>query len=180
MKAIGDRGLATTKWNLDPVHTAVGFRVRHMMVHNVRGELEEVSGFVRYDPTCPEATVIEAEIPTTSVHTRNEQRDAHMRNADFFDSDTYPTAVFRSTRARVAGPDALDVVGNLTLRGITREVTLAIVNIAGPARDHRGAIRMGASATAKINRSDFGITYKGVGIGEEVSLSMDLSLVKEE
>jgi polyisoprenoid-binding protein YceI len=167
-------------WTVDSVHSAVGFSVRHMGVHNVRGEFETVSGTVRYDPASPETTAVDIEIPTASVHTRDARRDEHLRNADFFDSGAFPKLSFHSTRATVVGPTALDVVGNVTLRGITREVTLSIVNIAGPRRDHNGALRMGASATAKIRRADFGITFEGVGIGEEVSLSLDVSLVKND
>jgi polyisoprenoid-binding protein YceI len=179
MKTTNDQNRATTTWILDPIHSAVGFRVRHMMVHHVRGEFEEVTGTVRYDAAFPEATSIEAEIPTASVHTRDAQRDAHLRDPDFFDSEMHPTVAFRSTRAIVVGPAALDVIGNLTLRGITREVTFAVTDIAGPQRDHNGYIRMGASATAKIRRSEFGITFKGVGIADEVSLSVDVSLVQD-
>ncbi len=179
MKTAGSQNRATTTWTVDPIHSVVGFRVRHMMVHHVRGEFEEVTGTVRYDAGFPEATSIEAEVPTASVHSRNVQRDAHLRDADFFESEVHPMAIFRSTRAIVVGPTALDVVGNLTLRGVTREVTFAVTDIAGPQRDHNGAIRMGASATATIKRSEFGITFKGVGIADEVSLSVDVSLVKD-
>jgi polyisoprenoid-binding protein YceI len=179
MKTTNDPKRSTATWTLDPIHSAVGFSVRHMGVHNVRGEFVRVSGTVRYDAASPEATAMQVEIPTASVHTRDPHRDAHLRDPDFFDSEAHPTLVFRSTRARVAGPAALDVVGNLTLRGVTREVTLAVVNIAGPERDHNGATRMGASASAKIKRSEFGMTFKGVGIADEVFLSLDVSLVKD-
>ena len=173
-----------TTWTVDPVHTTVGFSVRHMMVTNVRGEFQKVSGKVRYRADSPEATEIEAEIATASIHTREPQRDAHLRSGDFFDAEAHPAIVFRSTAARRTGAGALAVTGNLTIRGVTREVTLAVVDITGEQRDHNGAVRMGASATAKIKRSDFGITYNkvieagGFAIGDDVLLQLDVSLVK--
>jgi polyisoprenoid-binding protein YceI len=173
-----------TTWTVDPVHSSVAFSVRHLMVTNVRGEFQQVGGTVRYSPDWPEATEIEADIATASVHTHAPQRDAHLRSADFFDAEMYPTMAFRSTGARLAGPGALAVSGDLTLRGVTRPVTLAVVDITAEQRDHNGAIRIGASATGRIKRSDFGITYNkaleagGIAIGDEVSLVLDVSLVK--
>jgi polyisoprenoid-binding protein YceI len=175
---------AITTWNLDPMHSAVGFSIRHLMITNVRGEFQTISGTVRFDPKHPESTQIEASIPVASISTRQEQRDAHLRGAELFDAEKYPTATFRSTRARSAGAGQVEVIGDLTLRGVTREITLAVADVTGEQKDHRGGTRMGATATAKIKRSDFGMTYNmvleagGVALADEVSLTIDVSLVK--
>jgi polyisoprenoid-binding protein YceI len=179
-----DKRLATT-WTMDPIHTTIGFSVRHLMVTNVRGVFQTASARVSYDPEAPEAIAIDAEIPAASVQTRDPQRDAHLRSGHFFDAEAHPTIRFRSTRARAAGPWALEIVGDLTMRGITREVTLAVEVIPRAQRDHNGAIRRGAIATAKIKRSEFGMTYNmvleagGIAIADEVSLTLDVSLVKD-
>lgn len=177
---------AKTTWTLDPAHTSVGFSVRHLMITNVRGELQSVSGTVRYDADRPEATSIPATLPTASIHTREAQRDAHLRSPEFFDAEQHPTITFRSTRARAAGARALEVTGDLTIRGTTREVTLAVVDITDEHRDFQGNARIGASATTKISRSAFGMTFNkvletgGIALGDEVSLSLDVSLVKDK
>jgi polyisoprenoid-binding protein YceI len=176
--------LASTIWTLDPMHSTVGFSIRHLMITNVRGEFQTISGSVRFDANHPESTQIEASIPVASISTRQEQRDAHLRGAELFDAASHPTATFRSTRARSAGAGKAEVIGDLTLRGVTREITLAVSDVTGEQKDHRGAIRMGATATAKIKRSDFGMTYNmvleagGVALADEVSLTIDVSLVK--
>jgi len=176
---------AKTTWTLDPAHTAVGFSVRHLMITNVRGEFQSVSGTVRYDADKPEATAILVTLPAASIHTREAQRDAHLRSAEFFDAEHHPTITFRSTRARAVGARALEVTGDLTIRGTTREVTLAVVEITGEQRDFQGKTRIGASATTKISRSDFGMTFNkvleagGIALGDEVSLTLDVSLVKD-
>jgi polyisoprenoid-binding protein YceI len=173
----------STIWNIDPLDSTVGFGIRHFMVATVRGVFREVSGTVRYDPALPEATEIRVEIPTASIDTRVPDRDAHLRAADIFDVATYPTMTFRSKRARVAGAHGLEVLGDLTLLGTTREVALTVAGISGTEQDHRGKTRRGASATAKIKRSDFGLRYNfaleagGLAIGDEVSINLDVSLI---
>ena len=174
----------TTLWTVDPAHTTVGFSVRHLMITNVRGTFEKVGGTVSYDPGRPEAAEVEIAIAADSIDTREPQRDAHLRSPDFFDAATHPTIVFRSTRVRRGGAGPLEIVGDLTIRGTTREVTLAVAEVTGEQRDFQGKRRIGASATAKLRRSDFGMTYNklleagGAGIGDEVTLSLDVSLVQ--
>ena len=125
-------------------------------------------------------------LPAASIHTRDAQRDAHLRSADFFDAEKHPTITFQSTRARAAGAGALEVTGDLTIRGTTREVTLAVVDITGEQKDFQGNARVGASATAKISRSAFGMMFAkvletgGVALADEVSLTLDVSLVKDK
>ena len=118
-----------TLWTLDPVHTTVGFSVRHLMITNVHGVFEKVTGTVRYDPDHPSAAQIEVVIPTESVHTREPQRDAHLRSADFLDAAAHPTMTFRSTRVRRSDAGPLEIIGDLTIRGTTREITLAVSEI---------------------------------------------------
>ncbi len=171
-------------WTMDPAHTTIGFRVRHLMITNVRGTFARPRGTVRYDPSRPEATQIEVDIPADSVSTNEPQRDAHLRSPDFFDAEKFPTISFRSTGARAAANGALEVTGELTIRGTQRPVTLAVVEVTGKQRDHRGLTRIGASATTSIRRSDFGITYNraleagGIAIADEVALTFDVSLVE--
>ncbi len=173
-----------TLWTLDPLDSTVGFGIRHFRVATVRGVFREVSGTVRYDPARPEATEIHVDIPTASIDTRVPARDEHLRAADIFDAARYPTIAFRSTGARVDAAGALAVIGDLTIRTTTREVVLAVSDIAERQRDHRGQVRIGASATTTIKRSDFGVTYNfvleagGLAIGDDVSITLDVSLVE--
>jgi len=175
---------AATTWRVDPVHTTVGFGIRHLMVTTVRGVFEQVNGTVRYAPDQPEAAQIEIVIDAGSVSTHDRQRDDHLRNADFFDVAAHPTITFRSTAVRRAAHGRFTVTGSLTLRGITRLITLDVGEITRAHRDFRGLRRVGASATARLRRSDFGITYNilleagGIALADEVALTIDLSLVE--
>jgi polyisoprenoid-binding protein YceI len=172
-----------TQWTLDAAHTNVEFAVRHLMISTVRGRFAEVEGTVvtSDDPTDAE---IRVSIATGSIDTRQEQRDAHLRSADFFDAATFPAMTFAS-RGIVAQPDGtLSVVGDLTIRGVTKEITLA-VTAEGRGRDPWGGERAGFSAKGKISRSDFGLTWNqaletgGVVVGDEVKISIDAELVKK-
>lgn len=178
------RYMKTNLWNIDSTHTTVGFGVRHVMVTTVRGVFEKVAGTVRYDEAAPEATEIHVEIPVASVSTRDPQRDGHLRSADFFDAERHPLMTFDSTNVRATGAESLEVTGNLTLRGVTREVVLTVRDLAAVPGDFNGNPRRGASATATVKRSEFGIVFNkvleagGVAIADEVSLRLDISLVK--
>jgi len=176
----------TTTWTIDSMHSAVGFCVRHMMVVNARGHFRDVSGAVTYDAKHPALAAIHVEIAAASIDTRSPQRDAHLRNADFFDVDHHPVITFRSTHAWVRPTGGLDVDGDLTIRGTTRLVTLRVREITQQQKDHRGRVRIGANATAMIKRSDFGITYNlvleagGIALADEVALTFDMSLVQDD
>ena len=171
-------------WKLDPVHTTVGFSVRHLLVANVHGVFEQVAGSVSYDPMNPERAVVEVAIAAASIHTRDAQRDAHLRSADFFDAEAHPELTFRSTEVRRDKAGALELIGELSMRGTTRPITLAVTEVTAEQRDFQGARRFGASARGKLRRSEFGIAFNklleagGVAISDEVSLSIDVSLVK--
>ncbi len=175
---------AAARWTVDPGHSTVGFSVRHLMITNVRGVFETFRADVTYDPARPEATRLDATIDVASIDTREAKRDADLASEIFFDAARYPTMTFVSKAARATGQDELDVIGDLTLRGTTREVVLAIHEISGVQTDMRGNQRIGATATARIKRSDFGMTWNkaletgGVVVGDVVTITLDVSLVR--
>ncbi|WP_437289875.1 YceI family protein [Sorangium sp. So ce406] len=172
------------RWTIDATHSSVSFSVRHMMISNVRGELGGVAGEVTYDPRRPEASTLSATIDAASIHTREESRDAHLRSADFLDVARHPTITFVATSVRRRG-DGLDIVGDLTIRGVSREVTLAVSELSGEHTDPYGNRRLGATATTKIRRSDFGMSFNavletgGVLVGDEIAITLDIQLIKQ-
>jgi polyisoprenoid-binding protein YceI len=172
------------RWTLDPGHSAVGFSVRHLMISNVRGEFEKFRAEVAYDPAHPEAMRIEATIDVASLNTREAKRDADLRSALFFDADHHPSMTFVSKGVRAAGDGDLEVLGDLTIRGVTCEVALAVRDVSGPQSDMRGHPRIGATAAARIKRSDFGMTWNkaletgGVVVGDVVTVTIEASLVR--
>jgi polyisoprenoid-binding protein YceI len=174
-----------TQWNLDPGHSAVGFSVRHLMITTVRGEFEKYRASITYDPARPEATRVEASIDVASVNTREPKRDGDLRGELFFDAANHPAMTFVSKRARTI-EGGIEVAGDLTIRGIAHEVALTIREISDVQTDMRGSKRMGATATAKIKRSDFGMTWNkaldagGVVVGDVVTISLEASLVASE
>jgi polyisoprenoid-binding protein YceI len=155
-----------------------------MMITNVRGEFEKFRGEVVYDAARPEATRIEATIDVASLNTREAKRDADLRSALFFDAEAHPAMTFVSRSAHAVRDGDLDVTGDLTIRGVTREVTLAVRDVSAEQLDLRGNTRIGATASAKIKRSDFGMTWNkaletgGVVVGDVVTLALEVSLVK--
>lgn len=172
-----------TTWNLDPAHTSVEFAVKHLMISTVRGRFADLSGTVELDDERPELSTIDVTINVASIDTRQPDRDAHLRSADFFDVEHFPTLRFRSTRVVRSG-DNLRVEGELTIRGTTRPVTLDVTE-GGRAQDPWGGQRVGYSATTKINRRDFGLTWNqaletgGFVVGDEVKISADVELVRQ-
>lgn len=178
------RATAPTSWTIDGAHSSVGFSVRHMMIANVRGELKKLEGKVTWDPARPEATEIDVTIDVASIDTREAQRDAHLRSADFFDVEAHPTMTFRSKGVGRRRDGALEVVGDLTIRGTTRTVVL---EVDGPTPEHKdpwGNLRIGAEARTTIKRSDFGMTWNtvleagGVLVGDEVKVQIELELLR--
>jgi polyisoprenoid-binding protein YceI len=173
-----------TLWTLDPTHSSVGFSVRHMMITNVRGEFQKFAGEVAYDPADPGATRISATIDVASIHTREAARDAHLRSPDFFNAEQYPTINFNSRSVDRAG-DGLVVVGDLSIRGVSREVRLTVDEMSAQHTDPWGNQRIGAAAKTKIRRSEFGITWNtalelgGVLVGDEITIHIEASLVRQ-
>jgi polyisoprenoid-binding protein YceI len=172
-----------TTWNIDPSHSAAHFTVRHMMISNVRGEFGALAGSVEFDPAAPEAAHASATVETGTVNTRDEKRDAHLRSGDFFDVERHPQMAFRSTGvARKGAGYALS--GELTIRGTTKSVTFQVEGPTAPEKDPWGNTRVGAIATATIDRREFGLVWNtalesgGVLVGHDVTITIDVSLVK--
>jgi polyisoprenoid-binding protein YceI len=171
-------------FTLDASHSHVGFAVRHMMISNVRGEFQKLEGTVSYDPANLEATTVEVKIDVASINTREERRDAHLKSADFFDAETYPHLIFVSRKARKSA-NGLELTGDLTIHGTTREVTLAVEDVTPEHTDPYGNRRIGASARTKIRRSDFGMRWNaaleagGVLVGDEVSIELEVELIRK-
>jgi polyisoprenoid-binding protein YceI len=178
--ATGIPGYVAGTWNIDPVHSEVGFSVRHMMVSKVRGRFNTFSGqlVTGEDPLNSSVT---AEIDLASIITGNEQRDAHIRSADFFEVETYPTMTYRSTGVRVDGGDyVLD--GELTLKGVTKSVPLTLeLNGFGP--DAYGGTRAGFTATGELNRKDFNVNFEapmqngGVVVSDKITLQLEVEAI---
>ena len=167
-------------WQIDPAHSNVSFSVRHMMVSNVRGEFTKVSGTVEGDEKAPTQAVINATIDASSINTREEKRDTHLKSADFLDVAKYPTITFKSKKIEPSGAAQFKVTGDLTLHGVTKEVVLDVSDVTAPIKDPMGKTRAGAQATTKIDRKDFGINWSkvmdggGLMVGDEVAISIDV------
>jgi len=184
MSALATPEIATTPWNLDPVHSVAEFKVKHMMISNVKGQFTALKGVLSLDEQDVSKSYVEATIDASSINTREAQRDAHLKSADFFDVEKFPTLSFKSTNvSRDSGGD-LAVSGDLTIHGVTRKVTFAIEGPTAPGKDPWGNIRVGLSASAKINRKDFGLTWNaaletgGILVGDEVTITLDVQFIK--
>lgn len=170
-------------WDVDPAHAAAHFKVRHLMVAWVRGRLGTITGTVNLDEADVERSRVAVRIDARGIDTRNDQRDAHLRSADFLDVEHHPELTFESTRVRRRTDGALDVSGDLTIRGTTRSVTLDVDAIEPAIVDPWGNRKRGITARAKLNRRDFGLTWNavleagGVAVGEDVVIDIELELV---
>jgi polyisoprenoid-binding protein YceI len=171
-------------WSIDPSHTDVGFAVKHLMISTVKGRFTDFDGTVELDPDHPAQGRVKVIIRAASIDTRNADRDAHLRSADFFDADRFPTLTFVSRRVEPLDGGRLRIVGDLTIRGVTREVPLEVVP-GGAVKDPWGNLRVGYAATAVVNRADFGLTWNtvleagGVVVGEDVRINIDAELVRQ-
>lgn len=172
-----------TTWKIDPVHSHVEFAVRHLMITTVKGRFGGVEGAVRLDETNPAAADVTVTIDVSTIDTREAQRDAHLRSADFFDVETFPTITFTAAGPIVRKGSEFKLPGQLTMHGVTKDVVLN-VNEEGRGKDPWGGERQGFSATATIKRSDFGLTWNqlleagGVAVSDDVRISLDLQLVR--
>jgi polyisoprenoid-binding protein YceI len=172
-------------YTIDSAHSAAHFSVRHMMISNVRGDFTKVSGTLLLDPDNPANSTVEAHIDAASINTREAQRDAHLKSADFFEVEKYPEMVFRSKSVTAAEDGELQVVGDLTIHGVTREVTLTVEGPTPEAKDPWGNQRIGATATTRINRKDFGLAWNvaleagGVLVGEAIKISIDIEAIRQ-
>lgn len=174
-----------TEWQIDPAHSAAHFSVRHLMISNVRGEFSKLSGKVILDSADLTRSSVEISLETASVNTREPQRDEHLRSADFFDVANHPLMTFQSKRIEAAGPDHFKLTGDLTIRGVTKGVTFDVEGPTPPQKDPWGNVRAGVTATAKINRKDFGLVYNalieggGVMVGDEVKITIEAELLQK-
>jgi polyisoprenoid-binding protein YceI len=171
-------------YRIDPAHSSAEFVVRHMMITNVRGGFGKVNGSVVYDPEHPGESSIEASIDASSIQTRDEQRDAHLRSADFLDVEKFPAITFKSRKAEVTGDGELKVTGDLTIHGVTREAVLKVDGPTPETTDPWGNTRVGASASTKIKRSDYGVSWNaaletgGILLGDDLKIELEVSLIK--
>ena len=172
-------------WKIDPEHSTIGFKVRHMMVANVKGEFSSYTGTIDIDEKDIAKSSVKVSIDTASIDTRIAKRDEHLRSADFFDVATYPTMTFVSRTVRRISADQLAITGDLTIRGITREVILDVSNFTQPVVDPSKKVRRGASAVTKINRRDFGLAWNkvleagGVAVGDEVTIMLEIEMIRQ-
>jgi len=170
------------RWNVDPEHSTIEFRVVHMLVSKTTGHFTEYQGFIDMDAEAETVKAIEAAIKTASVNTNHAKRDAHLRNADFFDVEKYPTMTYRMKQYQKTA-DGYQVVGELTLHGVTKDITLT-GNFNGVAKDPRGNLRAGFNAEGKLNRKDFGMVWSktldggGLVVGDEVLIKLDIECIK--
>lgn len=172
-------------WQIDNAHSSVQFSVRHMMISNVRGEFESFTGDINLDENDPTQTTVRVQIETASINTREQRRDDHLRSADFFDAATYPTMTFVSKQVQRTGNDTARLIGDLTIKDVTREVALD-VEFVGQGRNPWGVTVAGFNARGKINRKEFGLAWNvaletgGVLVGDDINISIELELTKQE
>src|SRR5258708_13999585 len=172
-------------WQIDPAHTNVEFSVRHMMISNVKGQFQKTSGTITINGSDPTSAKIDAPVDATSIDTRVEKRDAHLKSPAFLDVDKFPTITFKSTKVEADGPGKWKVTADLTLHGVTKPVLLEVEGTGTPITDPMGNTRPGASATTKISRKDFGLTWtqplqtREVMVGDARSIPIDVEAIKK-
>jgi len=173
-------------WGIDPAHTVSGFTVRHMMVSNVTGVFEATKGTIDYTVGNPGSVKVDVTIETKSVNTRIARRDDDLRSDNFFNAEKFPAITFKSKRVQNVRPDGFDLVGDLTIRDVTKEVVLKVDGPTAPIRDPQGNRRVGASASTSINRKDFNINYNrlieagGVVVGDEVKINLEIEAIEKK
>ena len=184
MSAIPAPQAAVTTWNIDPVHSVAEFKVKHMMISNVKGQFTGVQGVLVLDETDLTKSHVEASIEAASITTRDAQRDTHLKSADFLDVEKFPTLSFKSTRISRTDAGELAGAGDLTIHGVARNVIFTVEGPTPPAKDPWGNTRLGLSATTKISRKDFGLNWNatletgGILVGDEVTITFDVQFVK--
>jgi polyisoprenoid-binding protein YceI len=175
----------TSTWSFDPAHSHASFSVRHLVISNVRGELGKLAGTVTLDEKDVTKSKVEATIDATAIDTREPKRDEHLKSPDFFDVAKFPTITFKSTKVEKSGKDGLKVTGELTMRGVTKPVTLKVAGPTAAITDPMGNPRRGASATTKLDRRDYGVAWSkvleggGAVVGDEVAIELEVEMVKQ-
>ena len=185
LSLLAPQAAQASSWEIDASHSVAAFSVRHLMVTNVRGELGKVSGTINLDDKDVTKSTVEATIEVAAINTRDAKRDEHLRSPDFFDVAKFPTMTFKSTKVEKAGA-GLKVTGTLTMRGVSKEVVLSVEGPAPAVKDPWGNTKSGFTATTKLNRKDFGVQWNksidggGVVVGDEVSVTIELEVVKKK
>jgi polyisoprenoid-binding protein YceI len=185
MSTLTTQQATTSTWSIDPAHTVAEFKVRHMMISNVKGQFAKVTGALTLDDSDLAKSHVEAIVDAASIETRDAQRDVHLKSADFFNVEKFPTLMFKSTRISIVRPGELAVEGELTIRDITRTVLFDVEGPTPPEKDPWGKLRVAASATAKISRKEFGLVWNatlesgGMLVGDDITISMDVQFVRE-
>jgi polyisoprenoid-binding protein YceI len=173
----------TATWDIDPAHTLAEFSVKHLMITTVRGRFSKVSGTAQLDENDPSKSSVEVEIDASSIDTREDKRDTHLRSADFLDAENQPTITFRSTAVHPKGDDRYEVAGDLTIRGVTKSVVLDVKR-EGQAKSPWGQEVMGFTADTKLDRTEYGLKWNqaleagGVLVGNEVKIHLEVELIK--
>jgi polyisoprenoid-binding protein YceI len=170
---------AQETWQIDPAHSSAQFSVRHLGISTVRGAFTKVSGSVQYDAATPGKTTIQATIETASVDTRVEMRDNDLRGPKYFEVQKYPTITFQSKKVEAAGSGKLKITGDLTIHGVTKEAVLDVDGPSAAIKDPWGNQRMGASATTKVNRNDFGVSGGAGAVGDDITITLDVEMTKK-
>jgi polyisoprenoid-binding protein YceI len=171
---------ATSTWQIDPAHSAAQFAVKHLMISTVRGAFTSVKGSLQFDDKDITKSTVDVTIDVNSVDTRVPDRDKDLKSDHFFDADHFPTITFKSKRVEQVAPGKLKVTGDLTIHGITKEAVLDVDGPTAPVKDPWGNQRIGVSASSKIIRQDFGITYGPGMIGDEISITIDAELTQKK
>jgi polyisoprenoid-binding protein YceI len=175
---------STITWKIDPAHSGAEFKVKHMMISNVKGSFSGIAGTLIENTADPTLSQVEATIDIGTISTGDEGRDTHLKSAEFFHHEEHPQMVFKSTKVEKKGAEEYAVTGNLTVHGVTKPVTFAVEGPSAPGKDPWGNTRIGLSATTKINRKDFGLTWNapletgGILVGEDVQISLDVQFIK--
>jgi polyisoprenoid-binding protein YceI len=170
---------AADTWNIDPAHSQTSFTVKHLMISTVRGEFTKTTGKIVLDEANITRSTVEATIDIASISTREEKRDTHLKSPEFFDAAKFPTMTFKSTKVEKHG-DGLKVTGDLTMHGVTKPVVLDVTGPTKEIKDPWGLARRGVSATAKVNRKDFGVSYgPDAMVSDMVAIAIDAEIVKE-
>ncbi len=176
---------AVSTWKIDPAHSVAEFKIKHMMISNVKGHFTGVSGSLSYNENDISRSSVEAAIEAATINTGDNQRDGHLKSGDFLDVEKFPALTFRSTSIENTAPGELKLRGDLTIHGVTRPVVFDVEGPTAPAKDPWGKTRVGVSATTRINRKDFGLAWNapleagGILVGEEVTIMLDLQFVKD-
>ncbi|UWZ86003.1 YceI family protein [Occallatibacter riparius] len=175
---------STVTWKIDPAHSSAEFKVKHMMISHVKGSFSGLSGTLIEDTVDPTQSSVDASVDISTISTGDAQRDAHLKSADFFHHEQHPTMTFKSTKVEKQGEGEYKVTGDLTLHGVTKPVTFAVEGPSAPGKDPWGNTRIGLSATTKINRKDFGLSWNaaletgGILVGEDVQIALEVQFIK--